>query len=94
MSKAGISHKAVKEELLRNNELKKEYELLAPRYQAVSQLIQARSEANLTQEELARRVGTHKSNISRIEGGNQNLTIDQLSKLATALGKQLTITIQ
>ncbi len=43
----------------------------------------------LTQSELAERVGTQKSNISRIEKGAQNLTVDYLEELAKALNKQV-----
>ena len=42
----------------------------------------------ISQEELAARVGTSKSGISRIESGNQNLTADSISYLAEALNKQ------
>jgi transcriptional regulator with XRE-family HTH domain len=40
----------------------------------------------ITQSELAARSGITRTSISFIEGGNQNLTIDTLCKLANALG--------
>ena len=43
----------------------------------------------LTQAELAERVGTQKSNISRMEKGAQNLTVDYVEELAKALGRQV-----
>ena len=44
---------------------------------------------NLTQEELALRTGTQKSNISRLESGNYNPSVDFLNKIAKGLGKEI-----
>ena len=71
-----------------------EFERLRPRYEVISQIIEARTSQNITQSELAKRIGTQKSNISRLESGNYNPTIDFLNKICTALGKKLTITIK
>lgn len=91
MSKVGISFEEVKTELLRDEEFKEEYERLRPRYEAIEQIVKARKEQGMTQEELARRIGTQKSNISRLESGNYNPTLDLLTKIANALGKNLNI---
>ena len=48
----------------------------------------------LTQDELAKRVRTNKSTISRLENGNQNLTTKTLLRIATALGGELEIKIR
>ena len=94
MSKTGISFENVKAELMRDAEFQKEYERLRPRYEVISQLIQARKEQNLTQAELAKRVGTQKSNISRLESGNYNPSLDFLIKVVHCLGKDLQIQIR
>ncbi len=44
-----------------------------------------RQELGLTQTALAKKLGVQAGNVSRIEGGLQNLTIDTLCKLANAL---------
>lgn len=44
--------------------------------------------AQMTQEELARALGTSKSSISRIENGQQNLTVDYIQAMAEALNKK------
>lgn len=67
---------------------------LAPRYEVVRQLKEVRKAQNITQEALAERVGTKKSNISRLESGNYNPSLDFLIKVAGSLGKQLHIKIQ
>ncbi|MBQ6621243.1 MAG: XRE family transcriptional regulator [Mogibacterium sp.] len=51
-------------------------------------LAAARTMEQVSQEELANRVGTRKSNISRIERGAQNLTVDYVAALSEALGKE------
>lgn len=67
---------------------------LSPRYEVVEQLKQARKSLNVTQEDLAERVGTKKSNISRLESGRYNPSLDFLIRIADSLGKQLHIKIQ
>ena len=66
---------------------------LSPRYEVVEQLKQARKSLNVTQEDLAERVGTKKSNISRFESGRYNPSLDFLIRIADCLGKQLHIRI-
>ncbi len=67
---------------------------LVPRYEVVEQLRNARKAQNVTQEVLAERVGTKKSNISRFESGNYNPSLDFLVKVAESLGKQIHIKIR
>lgn len=72
-------------------ELYDEYKALAPEYELVKQIIEARTEQNLTQQELADRLGIKQSNISRLESGNYNPSLDFLKKIASGLGKELHI---
>lgn len=48
----------------------------------------------VSQSELAERLGTSKSSISRIEKGEQNLTLDYVNAYAEALGKQPVFMVQ
>ena len=91
MSNVSISFEEMKNDLLKDNEFKTEYEKLKPRYEAIEQIIKARKEQNMTQAELAKRVGTQKSNISRLESGNYNPSLDFLTKVSEALGKSLSV---
>ena len=91
MSKAGISFEEMKTDMLKDEEFKIEYEKLKPRYEAIEQIIRARKEQNITQAELAKRVGTQKSNISRLESGNYNPSLDFLAKIAESLGKKISV---
>lgn len=56
-------------------------------------LRQARESAGLTQEELAQRVGTKKTAISRIENHAKDIKLSTLENVATALHKHLSIQI-
>lgn len=55
------------------------------RQKVISKLIAARLEKGLTQEQLAKKIGTQRSNISRLESGIQNLSLDMLTKICDAL---------
>lgn len=94
MNKAGISFEEIKGNMLKDEEFKAEYEKLRPRYEAIEQIIKARKEQHITQSELAKRVGTQKSNISRFESGNYNPSLDFLVKVAESLGKSVNIQIK
>ena len=71
--------------------LREEYKALAPEYAIIHQIIKARTEQNLTQKELADRMGIRQSNISRLESGTYNPSLDFLKKVAVGLGKELHI---
>lgn len=91
MNNTSVTFDEIKSDLLKDKEFKTEYEKLKPRYEAIEQIIKARKEQNMTQAELAKRVGTQKSNISRLESGNYNPSLDFLTKVSEALGKSLSI---
>ena len=76
---------------LEDPEFYKEYKALEPEYEIIKQILKARSELNLTQKELADRIGIKQSNISRLESGNYNPSLDFLKKVAQGLGKELHI---
>lgn len=51
----------------------------------------AREEAGLTQEEVANRLNTRKSAISRIENHAGDIRLSTLRRYASAIGRQLTV---
>ena len=81
---------------MNDNPVKKstQYDRISPRQDVVKQLKAARKAQDITQEVLAERVGTKKSNISRLESGNYNPSLEFLVKVAGSLGKQLQIKIK
>ena len=86
--------KNYKKELLRDKKVAQEYENLKPRFQLVSQLIEARVKKSMTQKELARRIGTKQSAIARLESGISNPSIAFLEKVTSALDSKLIIQIR
>ena len=57
------------------------------------QLRQVRKEQGMTQERLAEKVGTRKSNISRLESGRYNPSLDFLEKVAGGLGREIEVKV-
>lgn len=87
MSKLG----ELKARLMENPEFQKEYESSRADFAIMKALIDARCEENLSQAELAQRVGLRQSNIGRIENGNCSPTIHTLRQIAKGLGRELHI---
>ena len=56
-------------------------------------LRQAREAAGLTQDELARRLKTKKTAISRIENHAEDIKLSTLERVASALGRRLEVKI-
>ena len=88
------SYTQFKTKLLKDKEVKKAYDELGPEFEFVRLLIQKRLEKGLTQHELARKIGTKQSAISRLESGTYNPTVSVLRKVAKALESKLEISIR
>ena len=56
------------------------------RRQVAQEIYEARKQAGISQPELARRLHTSQAAISRMEAGDQNMTIDIIENIARALG--------
>lgn len=78
---------------LQNTEVKEEYEALAPIFELKKQMIKARMDAKLTQEDVAAMLHTKKSNISRLESPNAKHlpNLGTLMEYARAVGFNLEI---
>ena len=81
--------KDIKKELMKDPEVKAEYDRLEPEYALAASLIQARIDSKLTQEELAKQAGVSQVIIARLESGTSNPTFATLKKVAGVLGKEL-----
>ncbi len=69
-------------------------ELESLRQSVVRQLKEIRKGQGMTQEQLAELVGTKKSNISRLESGRYNPSLDFLVKVADGLGKRIQMKVK
>ena len=70
---------------------RKEYTAIQPEMEIIRTLIKARKEQNLTQADLAMRTGINQGDISRLERGNRNPSLNMLKKLADGLNMSLRI---
>ena len=76
---------------LKDPDYKCEYEGLEEEFSLVASLIEARSRAGLTQEELAKRMNTTQAVIARLEGGTHMPSTRTLEKFAKATGSRLAV---
>ena len=81
----------MKEGLLRDDEFRREYDALEEEFSIAGQLIEARSKANLTQEQVARRMGTTQSVVARLESGHPLPSLRTLRRYASAVGSKVEI---
>ena len=77
--------------ILKNDDVKNELKMNEAEYKIIEEIIMARKEKNLTQKDLAELIGTKQSNISRLESGNYNPSLDLLNRIALAVGKELEV---
>ena len=84
----------LKQELLKDPEFAEEYEALRPEYELARSLIGLRIERGLTQKELAERMNTTQSVISRLESGSANPSLATLKRLADALGARVVFRLE
>lgn len=71
--------------------LKEIYDLLEPQYELASQVIGARVNKELSQKQLAHKMGTVQSAVARLESGNYNPSIKLLNKVAKATDTRLVV---
>ena len=83
-----------KKKALQDPEVKKEYDALEPEYDIIQAMIDARKSQNLTQKELSERTGITQADISRIEKGIRNPSLEMLKRLAHGLGMQLRLVFE
>lgn len=73
-------------EQMENEEFKQEWDKTELEYQIIKAIITAREEKNITQKELAEMTGITQNDISKLESGNANPSLQTLKKLADGLG--------
>ena len=83
--------KQFKSEQMLDKEFVKEYEAIQPELEVIRAIIDARTSQNLTQKELAERTGINQADISKLENGTRNPSINLLKRLAEGMGMALKI---
>ena len=78
-------------EQLKDEEFRKEYEAIQPEMDVIRAIVDARTSQNLTQKELAERTGINQADISKLENGTRNPSVNLLKRLADGMGMALRI---
>lgn len=90
-----MTHDEMVEKMLSNPAVKAEYDAIADEFALLDEMLAARKEAGLTQAEVAERMGTKATAITRMESnlasGTSGPSFATLKKIARATGKKLQI---
>ncbi len=78
-------------EQMNDPEFAREYERIQPEMDVIRAIVDARTSRNLTQKQLAERTGINQADISKLENGTRNPTINLLKRLAEGMGMVLKI---
>lgn len=81
----------LKKQLMKNPEVRREYEIVDAEYTLIEEMIRARMNAHLSQSELAVKIGTTQSAIARLESGRVSPSLATLRRYAEATGRQLKV---
>ena len=82
-------------EQMKDPEFQKARHALDEEFEVLESIIKAREKAGLTQEQLAKRIGTKQPALSRLErGGFNRATIETLRKIAEALDVRLVVRLE
>lgn len=78
-------------EQLANKEFANEYKNIQPDMDIIRTIVSTRTSQNLTQKQLSEKTGIDQSDISKLENGTRNSSINLLKRLADGLGMDLKI---
>jgi transcriptional regulator with XRE-family HTH domain len=86
--------KDLKAMLLKDPEVRKEYDALEEEFALIAEVARARMRAGLSQAQLAKRMKTTQSTIARLESGRGKPSTRTLSRFAKATGHRLKISFE
>ena len=76
---------------LEKPEFKQAYDELEVEYAIMNEMLRAREELGMSQQELSTKTGITQPDISKLENGKANPSIGTLKKIAEAFGKKLLV---
>ncbi|MCI7099777.1 MAG: helix-turn-helix domain-containing protein [Lachnospiraceae bacterium] len=85
------SLKMYKDAQMKNSEFAEEYESIQPEMDVIRAIVEARTSKNLTQKQLSERTGINQADISKLENGTRNPSINLLKRLAEGMDMVLKI---
>ena len=81
--------KTLKREMLKDPEVRKKYEELGPIFEISAELIRARKTAGMTQQDVAKKMGTTQPTIARIESGTSAPSTQTIMRYAEVTGHRV-----
>ena len=87
------TYEGLKKQLLKDKKIRQAYNALWPEFEIIALFIKRRIERGFTQKDLARRIGTKQSAVSRFESGGCNPTLNFLHKVAQGLDAEMRVTV-
>lgn len=81
-----VSAENLHKKWMRNPVYRTEYEKLEPEFAIARSIIEARIKRNISQADLARKMGTGQAVISRLESASASPSLSLIKRLASALG--------
>lgn len=79
------------EEQMKDPDFKSEFKNLQPELDVIRAIVDARTSQNLTQKQLSERTGINQADISKLENGTRNPTLNMLKRLAKGMNMELKI---
>lgn len=76
-------------EQLEDAAFREEYENMSPEFDIIRAMVAVRKEKNMTQKELSEKTGITQADISRIENGTRNPSLNMIKRLAKGMGMRL-----
>ena len=84
----------LKKEWLKKPDVKAEYDALVEEFSIAAALIRARAEADMTQEQVAKKMQTSQSYVAKLESGRVSPSMKALQRYADATGSRLRISLE
>lgn len=92
-----VNHEEMKRRALEDASVRSAYEALAPEFELLRSMLEARQRAGMTQADVAAKMGTQPSAVTRLEGalisGRHSPSLDTLRRYAEAVGSRLEVRI-
>lgn len=90
---ATVPFSKVRDRMMADPEFRKEYDALEGEFALVEAMVEARTQANMTQADVAKAMGVSQPRVARIESG-KNVSLETLRRYAKATGGKLKISIE
>ena len=88
------SLKTIKAEILADASTRAEFDAQAPEFETARELVAARAKAGLSQAQVAERMGTTQSTVTRLESGKRPPSLRTVQRFAQAVGGRAVVRIE